>query len=345
MLKRFILALGIIAGLLSPAQPAGTISFSLSQQLGTDGKPLANCFLYTYVAGTVSTPQLAYQDSALTNPHPHPLRCDSAGRLPQFFLADGLIKIRLADKNGIDQLYPNGSGALDNILVIGPSGGGGGGGTIDPTTIASTGDLKPRYDTGILAGWVRANGRTIGSATSGGTERANADAQALFEHLWNKDSNLAVSGGRGASSAADWAANKTIALPDWRGRGITALADMGNSPTSILTSTYCATPTVLGAVCGLQATTLATGNLPPTSVAVLINDPGHTHTLSHPNGANNSGGASTGFQYLSNGAGPFGITMSNSGTGISASGSLTGAASTAFTNLPPIMLATVYLKL
>jgi len=62
----------------------------------------------------------------------------------------------------------------------------------------------PFYGTGVRSGFVRANGRTIGSATSGATERANADAQALFEYLWNTDANLAVSTGRGASSNADW---------------------------------------------------------------------------------------------------------------------------------------------
>lgn len=344
MLKRFIAALGIIAGLLSPAYPAGTISFSLSQQLGTDAKPLANCFLYVIEAGTVSTPQNAYQDTALTIPHPNPLRCDSAGRLPQFFLADGLIKIRLTDKNGIDQNYPNGSGAIDNILVIGPSSGGGGGGSIDPTTILATGDFKLRYDTGSLAGFVRCNARTIGSATSGATERANADTQQLFEHFWNKDPNLAVSGGRGANSAADWAANKTLTLPDCRGRAFASLGDMGNSATSVLTSTYCATPTVLGAVCGLQFTTLATGNLPPTSVAVSINDPGHTHTPNYTLVADALGGPTDAF-VTQGGSNVSALTNSTNTTGITASGSLIGAAATAFTNLSPIILITTYIKL
>src|SRR5947208_1688739 len=83
---------------------------------------------------------------------------------------------------------------------------GGGGGTVDPTTIFQTGQIIPMYGTGVLTGFVRANGRTIGSATSGATERANADAQSLFQNLWGADANLAVSGGRGASAAADWAA-------------------------------------------------------------------------------------------------------------------------------------------
>ena len=98
---------------------------------------------------------------------------------------------------------------------------------------------------------MRLNGRTIGSATSGATERANTDTQALFEYLWQNDSALAVSTGRGASSSADWAANKTIALPDGRGRVLAALDDMGSTAAGRLTSSYFgASGTTLGAVGG-----------------------------------------------------------------------------------------------
>jgi hypothetical protein len=162
MLKRLFLA-GLLSLVSVSAFAAGTIPFSLSQQFDSLGKPLANCFFYTIQAGTTSTPQTAYQDSALTLALPNPMRCDAAGRLPQFYLADGLIKVRITDKNGVAQAYPNGANGIDNIQVIGPSGGGGGGGTVDPTTILATGDMKVAYGTGILTGFVRANGRTIGS--------------------------------------------------------------------------------------------------------------------------------------------------------------------------------------
>ena len=106
---------------------------------------------------------------------PNPITLDAAGRVPQFFLADGYIKIRLTDVNGIVQL------AADGILVIGPSAGGGGGGGVDATTILATGDIKTRYDTAVIAGFVRCNGRTIGNSTSGATELADTtQAQALF---------------------------------------------------------------------------------------------------------------------------------------------------------------------
>lgn len=99
---------------------------------------------------------------------------------------------------------------------------------------------------GTRAGWTRANGRTIGSASSGATERANADASALFAYLWNNfsDTVCPVSTGRGANAAADFAANKTITLLDWRGYVPGGLDDMGNSAASRFTGV----PVVSGSV-------------------------------------------------------------------------------------------------
>jgi hypothetical protein len=255
--KRLTVALAALFALAGPAFASGTIPFSLSQQFDQFGKPLAGCLFYTIQAGTTSTPQNAFQDSALTIPLPNPQTCDAAGRLPQMFLADGTIKVRLTDKNGTAILV------VDNIQVVGASSGSGGGGTVDPTTILATGDIKVTYGTGTISGFVRANGRTIGSASSGATERANADCQALFEDLWDADANLTVSGGRGATAAADWAANKQLTLPDMRGRTIAGLDDMGNTAAGRLTSTYFgATPTLLGAGGGAQNHTLSAFEIP-----------------------------------------------------------------------------------
>lgn len=235
---------------------AGTIPLSMTQQFDALGNVLAGGKLYLIQAGTVNTPQNGYQDSSLTLPWPNPIILDAAGRLPQFFLADGSIKVRLTDVNGVEQF------ANDGILVVGASSGGGGGSPVDATTVLATGDIKMRYGTGVLSGFVRANGRTMGSATSGATERANSDCQSLFEYLWATDVNLVVSTGRGASANADWVANKTIALPDMRGVSPAGMDDMGNSAAGRLTSTYFGNSTVLGTVGGGESKVLQVTEMP-----------------------------------------------------------------------------------
>lgn len=75
------------------------------------------------------------------------------------------------------------------------------------------------------AGYIKANGGTIGSAASGATTRANADTYALFVHYWAQyddgmrqiQTSAGVTSARGASAAADWAAGKRMAVLDMRG--------------------------------------------------------------------------------------------------------------------------------
>jgi hypothetical protein len=329
MLKRFFLALSLVAGLLSPAFGSGSISLSLSQQFDSLGNPLNGGLLYFYASGT-TTPQSAYQDSGLTIPWPNPITLDSAGRVPQLYFADGAIKIRLTNSAGVVQI------AADNILVVGASSGSGGGGSVDATTVLATGD----------SGFVRANGRTIGSATSGATERANSDTQSLFEYLWTADANLSVSTGRGGSANADWVANKTIALPDWRGRGIAGLADMGNTATTVLTSTGCGSdPTILGGPCGFQTTTLNQSALPNVTLTVAI--PQLTSNQINIGQGNlispSPLGGGSAVKTFDTGAGTGAITTTPNSTSTASINGGTGQ--TAVPILPPMRLATVYLKL
>jgi microcystin-dependent protein len=322
---------------------AGTIPISMTQQFGDDDLPLAGGKLYLIQAGTVSTPQNGFQDSALTLPWPNPIILSASGRIPQFFLADGSIKIRLTDANGVAVAGMT----VDGLVVTGASSGGGGGSPVDATTILATGDIKVKYGTGVLSGFVRCNARTLGSATSGASERANADTQALFEYLWNTDPNLTVSTGRGASSIADWGANKTITLPDWRGRAIAALDDMGNTAAGRLTATYFGTSAiVLGAAGGAESKTLAAANMAAhTHSGTTGNDsPDHTHTT--PNIL-----VSTGVSATPSGPGFSGSVANVASGGASArhthafttdSGTGTG---TPVAIASPMMLATVYLKL
>jgi hypothetical protein len=332
----------------------GTINLALTQQLDQYGQPLSGGQLFIIQAGTTSTPQNPYQDTALTIPIPNPIVLDSAGRIPMFYLADGQIKVRLQDVNGVVKFV------ADNLLVIGPSvSGGGGGPSVDPTTVLATGDVKIRYDTAVLTGWVRCNGKTIGSATSGGTELANISAQNLFQFLWQVDTTLVVSSGRGVSAAADWAANKTIQLPDFRARCLTALSDMGNTDVGLLTGinfTHGNTVT-LGAQCGFNPKII----LPATSIPahnhnVYLKDPSHIHT-----GIGVGSGQTPSFEGA---ASPYNAVLSavlnahnptdSSPTGITI-GSIAGTANDnhtantgaggAFEVTNPMMLITVYLKL
>jgi len=87
----------------------------------------------------------------------------------------------------------------------------------------TTGDVKLTLKTVADAGWVMMLDQTIGDATSGATY-ANANAQALYTLLWTNipDTWCPVTGGRGASAAADWGAHKPLKLPVTLGRALAA---------------------------------------------------------------------------------------------------------------------------
>jgi microcystin-dependent protein len=210
----------------------------------------------------------------------------------------------------------------------------------------ATGDVKARYGTGSLTGFVRINARTIGSATSGATERANSDTQALFEYLWNADANLAVSGGRGANSTADFTANKTITLPDVRGRVLAALDDMGNSAAGRLTSSFFgASAIVLGNAGGAESNTLAAAQLPaitPTFTGNQIS----LGTLSANQSfiRDNGGGTPSGSGGVADDA--TGLTPTVTIPNFTPSGSISSFGSgSAHNNAQPTILITYYIKL
>lgn len=85
-----------------------------------------------------------------------------------------------------------------------------------------TGDVQLTMRPTAEAGWIVCNDGSIGNAGSAGSTRTNADCEALFALLWDNvsDALAPVSGGRGASAAADWAANKTIGLTKMLGRSL-----------------------------------------------------------------------------------------------------------------------------
>lgn len=356
-LRSLLVICGIgLVPLASPAlaQSAGTVPLALVQQFGPNGVPLAGCLLYTYVAGTVSTLQNSFQDFGLTIPNQDPLSCDQYGRVPMFWLASGLIHLRLTDSTGI--VYVD-----VTMQVLGPSSGsgGGGGGGVDPTTIASTGDIKFRATGEVVTGWVKMSGLTIGNAISGASERANSDTQNLFIYLWTNYTNAhcPVSGGRGSSALADYNANKTIEMPDWRSRTPIGLDNMDNIAAGILqpgniSSGGGDTPTTPAASGGLANSPIAQTNLPALTLPVTIVDPGHTHPVNVNTSSQGGGNPTTG--YLA-GNGSFQIYNSATNaqttiwnvpatTGITATVP-TGGGNVALPVVSPFMLGTWFMKL
>jgi formylmethanofuran dehydrogenase subunit C len=237
---------------------AGTINFAMTQQFDAQGRPLSGGLLYFFASGT-STPQTPFVDVALTLAHPNPIVLDSSGRVPMFYLADGTIKIRLTDKNGVTIM------AADQLLVIGPSGTTTSSGSgVSPDAVLATGDIKARYGTGTLTGFVRCNGNSIGN--SGGTEAFGSQCQTLFEYLW-QFSNITLNVSKGASANADWLANRLLNLPDLRGRTIAGMDDMGASAAGRLTA----------AGLGVAGTTVGNAGAAETAALAIANLPDHVH--------------------------------------------------------------------
>lgn len=307
---------------------AGIWNQSQSQLYDQNGKPMAGARAFFYQAGT-TTPLDIFQafDLGLINKLPNPITTDGYGRWPNVFFdeADGFFRVRVTDAGGVVVFD------TDGIPIIGPAGGGGGSVTpVDPDSVAKTGDLKARYGEGFLAGWVRGNGRTIGSATSGASERANNDTQPLFEFLWNADPNLVVVGGRGANSAADWAANKQLTIPDFRGRTIVGLDVMGNIAANVIPSA-----SALGWTGGASTHTLLQSEMPAHNH--VINQDPHSHDTQFylKPGGSISFGSGVGSMDPAHGTDPATVPLSMNNTG----------GGGAHNNLQPSLATTIYVRL
>lgn len=200
--------------------------------------------------------------------------------------------------------------------------------------VFTTGDVKLTLKTTADSGWVLMNDTTIGDASSGATGRANADTQALFILLWTNtvDADCAVSTGRGATAAGDFAAHKTIALPKALGRalacygsgsGLTAraLAHVLGEETHVLTS----------AESGTQA---------------------HTHSVPAQNVltsqgfiAGSAGGATAGWSQVLEGGSATANNVAAYTTAGTTTGSSGGASGAAHNNMQPTVFLNVMIKL
>lgn len=166
--------------------------------------------------------------------------------------------------------------------------------------LASVADLSALLPTGLVApyigaaaptGWVLLTNRTIGNASSGGTERASADCANLFAQLWAFDNtrlpiqnSAGAASTRGANAAADFAANKRMPLLDARGRVIAGLDNMGGTAAGRL---------VTGLTDGVDgATSGAVGGLDRhvMTLAELVSH-GHPVPSRNPDGNQITGGA------------------------------------------------------
>jgi len=110
-------------------------------------------------------------------------------------------------------------------------------------------------------GWLKLNGNSIGSASSGGTFTGTA-YQNLYYYFWNNltDTWAPVAGGRGLSAIADWTANKKLTMPNMAdyiamGVGSNAATPGAQAGSAVGTPTG-SVATVIG------NTTLGTGSIP-----------------------------------------------------------------------------------
>jgi len=133
----------------------------------------------------------------------------------------------------------------------------------------------PSFSSTAPPGSVLANGSTVGNASSNATLRANVDTYWLFSFLWTACSacNMFNSGGgsvgRGATAIADWNANRQIATPDMRGRGVIGV--------DVSTSRLTGVPVING------STTTGASALGENTHALTVGElASHSHTITDP---------------------------------------------------------------
>lgn len=139
-----------------------------------------------------------------------------------------------------------------------------------------TGDIVATYFNRLpKGGWVPMDNRSIGSANSLATARANNDSFFLYKTLWDavSDTYAPVTGGRGATAQADFVADKPLILTNVLGRvlagqnanfstGLTFTVNTGVSTTNLTVSSSATLPT------GTPILLQNTGGAVPTGLTV-----------------------------------------------------------------------------
>lgn len=218
------------AGFIRPIPQASQIGIEAGSASLTDGFPPV-----TFLAvGAGGTPPWGADFNGLLN---------QETKWSQWFSAGGPVAYDSAFQTAIGG-YPKGaiiaSATTFGVLwfsttdnnVTNPDASGAGWAALSPYGSFTTGDVKITFKTVADPGWVMITDGTIGSAASGATYAA-ADAASLYSLLWTNVVNTyaPVSGGRGGSAAADFAANKTLKIPIMLGRAL-ASAGAGSGLTS-----------------------------------------------------------------------------------------------------------------
>lgn len=186
-------------------------------------------------------------------------------------------------------------------------------------------------------GWLFADSKTIGDASSGGTARANADAETLFALLWAATANTELiiqdsSGNpttRGASAAADFAAHKRMPLPDKRGRVSVVKDNMGGTSANRVTS---AQADLVCGNAGAETHQLSAAELP-------AHDHGTTGAHTHGLITNGEDGSLTGFP---TDPGRKGVGLSTESAGSHAHSSV--GSGTAHNNMSPYLVCNYIIK-
>lgn len=197
-----------------------------------------------------------------------------------------------------------------------------------------TGDVRLSVDDTVASGWVACNDGTIGKSGSAASTRANDDTWPLYNVLWSKvsDTYAPVTGARGLSAAADFAALKPIALTRMLGRAL-AVSGAGAALTSRAHGSYL----------GAETVTLDATMIPSHTHVATVTDPTHFHTENTYTGA----GAQLGLQNTS-GVADANLATSNetasAATGVTVSNANTGGG-LAHANVQPTIFLHAFMKL
>jgi hypothetical protein len=207
------------------------------------------------------------------------------------------------------------------------------------------------------AGWVRCNGSTIGSGSSGATYHSS-EGQALFEYLWNKynvsPDNICpiVAGGtRGATASGDWSGAKQLRLLDLREiipAGLStmgAAGDRGGFAPVALIATERGDRNTAASIIGEITHPLSTGEMTAHAHDLpSLTDPGHAHTVATGSSGTINAALGPGPTIALPG-GSIGTGSATTGVALASTVTSTNGSSAAHNTTPRIMLGTFYQRL